>query len=229
MSRPEVETMGLSATVARACVVSHGSSQAQLLLQLLNVRQVMHCIPLSAHCVFLSDFCTMCNSANIHHSKHFQQGKRLGTNKHGGDMPASSPQPHRHLCMWIQVFPDAAGPLQSWPCLQLAGLFVASLAASMHRDAVWAHVTMQPGAVPLDQMSDALPTVLQDSTMQAIAPLVVQNLYAMYEHPACKVQLQKLILHCCLALRDEMDAAGIRQLSVIATRTIEKARECYNI
>ena len=42
MSMPEMETMGLSATVARASVLSPESSQAQLLLQLLNVRQVVH-------------------------------------------------------------------------------------------------------------------------------------------------------------------------------------------
>ena len=44
MSMPEMETMGLSATVARASVLSSDSSQAQLLLQLLNVRQVTHWI-----------------------------------------------------------------------------------------------------------------------------------------------------------------------------------------
>ena len=51
MGMPDMETMGLSATVARASVLSPESSQAQLLLQLLDVRQVMHCIPLDAHCL----------------------------------------------------------------------------------------------------------------------------------------------------------------------------------
>ena len=55
MSMPEMETMGLSATVARASVLSSDSSQAQLLLQLLNVRQVTHRFPLDAHCG--SEYC----------------------------------------------------------------------------------------------------------------------------------------------------------------------------
>ena len=132
---------------------------------------------------------------------------------------ASSLQTHRHVCICKQVFPDAAGPVQSGPCIHFAALLVASLAASMHRCPVWAHVAMQSSAAALQQMSGTLPRVLQDSTLQGTAPLIVQSLYAICEHPSCAPQLQKLTLHCCLAVHDNMDAAGIRQLSVVATRT----------
>ena len=113
----------------------------------------------------------------------------------------------------------------SRPCTELAALFVAGLAASMHRDAVWAHVAMHSGATALHQMSDALPRVLQESFIQRSAPLLVQSLYTVHEHPACDPQLQKLVLHCCLAVRDDMDAAGIRELSVVATRAFVRTRK----
>ena len=135
---------------------------------------------------------------------------------------ASSVWPHHHVCTCMQVFPDAAGSVQSRPCIHFAALFIAGLAASMHRDAAWAHVAVQSGAAAQQQMSGTFSRVLQESTFQGIAPLSVQSLYAIYEHPACAPQLQKLILHCCLAVHDDMDAAGIRQLSVMATRTLQK-------
>ena len=113
----------------------------------------------------------------------------------------------------------------SRPCIELAALFVAGLAASMHRDAVWAHVAMQSRAAALHQISVALPRVLQESSFQRNAPLLVQGLYAIHEHPACDPQLQKLVLHCCLAVRDDMDAAGIRQLSALTTRVFERTRK----
>ena len=58
MTQREIATKGLSATVARASVLSpahrqNPMSQAQLLHRLLDVRQVMHCIPLGS-CVLLS-------------------------------------------------------------------------------------------------------------------------------------------------------------------------------
>ena len=235
MSMPELATKGLSATVARASVLSPESgqcpaSQAQLLLQLLNVRQVRQCIPLDAHCTS-EDSCLTCLHRQIE-SDHVESTVRIchtivcpSNYSRGGGLASyiAATVSSAHFCMCIQVFPDAAGPLGSRPCISLAALYVAGLATSMHRDAVWAHVAMRFGDAALQQMSDALPTVLQMSTLQGIAPLIVQSLHALYAHPTCDPYLQKLTLHCCLTVHDDMNAAGIRKLSVVATRTLQSA------
>ena len=102
--------------------------------------------------------------------------------------------------------------------MSLAALYVAALAADLHKDAVMTHMSMSSSTAALQLMPCMLLRLLRQSTWREahMTKMVVERLYAIHGHASCDAQMQHCILSCLVALHDDVDAADMQHLSAVA-------------
>ena len=103
--------------------------------------------------------------------------------------------------------------------MSLAALYVAALAADLHKDAVMTHTSMSSSTAALQLMPCMLLRLLRQSTWREahVTKMVVERLFAIHGHASCDAQMQHLTLSCLVALHDDLDAADMQQLSAVVT------------
>ena len=101
--------------------------------------------------------------------------------------------------------------------MSLAALYVAALAADLHKDAVMTHMSMSSSSAALQLMPCMLLRLLRQSTWQEahMTKMVVERLFAIHGHACCNAQMQHLTLSCLVALHDDVDAADMQRLSAV--------------
>jgi hypothetical protein len=101
--------------------------------------------------------------------------------------------------------------------MSLAALYVAALAADLHKDAVMMHMSMSSSTAALQLMPCMLLRLLRQSTWQEahMTRMIVERLFAIHGHASCNAQMQHLTLSCLVALHDDVDVAHMQRLSAV--------------
>ena len=100
----------------------------------------------------------------------------------------------------------------------MAALFAAGLAAGIHKDIVWAHVSMQSSSTAQASMPSTLSVLLKQTLWHSTGFIktAAERLHSIHLHKNADTQLHDLALKCLLVMRDDMDTPGIQQLSMVA-------------
>ena len=100
----------------------------------------------------------------------------------------------------------------------MAALFAAGLAEGMHKDSVLAHVSMQSSSTAQALLPSTLSALLKQPLWQSagFTKTAAERLHSIHIHKNADMQLQDLTSRCLLVMRDDMDATGIQQLSMVA-------------